>query len=331
MLKISTSKAKSFDSLLNNLIDSSPLSDGNGNKFIVFSLNHVKCYYKSFNLVFGDTCAGANLYSYTSHIQNSLLFRCNPISMNINVTEPLYHDLVKKVAKVYVKNTPFKRRKITKLYIVRKIADKVFDLSSAVKSIMNLIDQDPYNRQLFPLFLMAIPTFGEGDVARVYDFYEDFERDKQRVLEEVNMTIADAVNMDQNVDKDTLIQNSTEVPTLKVPEVVEDKNVEEITVKEVTPDVVVKNSEVNGIDKRIKLDDNMSLKEVNDLCQYITDAINFFEAQGINWRSKIKIKINKESQIDDSCGYPVIINDEDFLEPLPFPDEVVGDQKLANL
>ena len=83
-----------------------------------------------------------------------------------------------------------------------------------------------------------------------------------------------------------------------------------------------------SVDKFMKLDDNMSLKDINDLCQYITDALKFFESQGIDWRKKVKI--TSTPRIDDTCGYPIIMNDDEF-EQLPFPEAVEGDEKLANL
>lgn len=83
------------------------------------------------------------------------------------------------------------------------------------------------------------------------------------------------------------------------------------------------------VDKLIPLNDNMSLKEINDLCRYINDVIKFFEEQGIDWRKKIESL--RSAKIDDVCGYPLVMSDEDIIGSIPFPEVVEGDEKLANM
>lgn len=318
---------KELEAMIDRLINESPLTDCFGNNFIVLNFAFLRCFYKSFNkrpiVMYEGEVSVQSIYNYMSYLTaRTLKYNVNPIKVNPRLTEDLYKELVTKIIDVYNYMYYYGARKASQfpmIYLLRKSSSKAFDLDSAVKSLMRLIDVDPQNKYLFPLY-MAQPMSGSKRVSRikVFDFMGNFEEDKKFIMETDKKFTSKINAAAPKLDNDKLVEDT----------IVVDKPM----VNKPRPTVVQKETVVKqDIDKKVVLDDNMTLKEVGELCQYITDAINFLESQGINWRSKIKVKFNKESRIDDSCGYPVIINDEDFLDPLPFPDEVVGDQKLANL
>lgn len=318
---------KPFRELMDKLISESPLMDAAKNKFIILSPSHVRCYCKGFHqyTLYDDGCISqSTIYDYLTYVRSSLAHRYNQIPLNIKTTEDLYKDLVKKIHDVYIKDNGKSVGRYPKLYIFRRIAPNVFDLSSAVESIMKLIDLDQDNKYLFPLYLTLDKLNSGSARIKVFDLYNNEEEEKKSIRAYVKeMNILSGLNV-----------STPDLPVIATPTNVEEVKEEE-EVKKVEPEqqIQLKLEEtpaVATIDKMFKLSDNMTLKEVADLCQFITAAIDFLESQGINWKKKIKVNFSSP-KVDDNCGYPVVLNDSDFVDPLPFPESVEGDVTLANM
>ena len=84
------------------------------------------------------------------------------------------------------------------------------------------------------------------------------------------------------------------------------------------------------VDKMPELSDNMTLKQVNSLCEFIDRALDFLDSQGIDLSKKLKHKA-RTSLVDDNCGYSIALNDDDFAPSVPFPEVIEGNEELANM
>jgi hypothetical protein len=84
------------------------------------------------------------------------------------------------------------------------------------------------------------------------------------------------------------------------------------------------------VDKMPELSDNMTLKQVNNLCEFIDRALEFLYSQGIDLSKKLKHNV-RTSLVDDNCGYSIALNDDDFAPSVPFPEVIEGNEELANM
>ncbi len=296
-----------YSEILNfhKVINESPYHDKNGKKTVVLCSKFLKHFYKSF-MVKKWSNSNEDI-SCTNVIRRLTEYLCDeynePICKirNYRLT-PEQDKELKKLFKMCGRG--YANAKPLVLCVIDDSSSVEFDVDSAVSQIIEYTAQNPTNKYVVAYTRFAsLNAYSDKNKLNIYDFLNDYNYDlyvlkENKVKEENNKlnTKVNSCNKDSNESCDDNIK--TEVVTIK---------------------------EAVSLDKFV-FDDNITFKQMNEVFKFINNAIRFFDAQGVNWRKKLNFST---SYIDDTCGYPIVKDIDDI--PSPFPEEIDGDEKLANL
>ena len=288
------------------VINESPFHDKNGKKVVVLCSKFIKHFYNSFVIKNGNNSKKDT--SGTNFINQVTDYLCNENNeiicqiRNYHLTKE-QEDTLKKAFKMYGKG--FTNMKPLVLCTIDDASNAEFDVESAISQILEYIEKNSTNKYVVAYTRFKSLNSRRNNVVNIYDFLNDYDYD-------LYVSKESAVEKENNEYKLNVRCNgySKEI----------EENCNNTNEKEV---VAIK--EAVSLDKFV-FDDNITFKQMNEVFKFINTAIRFFDEQGINWRKKLNFST---SYIDDTCGYPIVKDIDDI--PSPFPEEIEGDEKLANL
>ena len=289
--------------IINNIkyiIECSPLQDKYENHFILLSKHFIRCFYKDIvgaPLVAVKECT---TYNYVYALINNINFKSDKIDLNTKKPDPLHKDLKKLLYSTYnILNPKDNKYRKPSMYLLWKGDCNKFDLNSAVGRLMDLIKVDPDNKYLFPLKENTL-IYKYGGNVYVFSFLKNFKDD----LKEIQELYEYQKKLEDN-KKETVIK--PEKPKVEKPI----------------------DSNKLLLDKLHSMVDNVdSLAFSLDLIKLADHILETFDRKGLNV-CKLSKYYKRTVMIDDSCGYPLVKDIDDI--PSPFPEDVEGDQKLANM
>ena len=338
---------------LNYIISKSPLKDANGNKFILLSKHFIRCFYNSYTNESFNEVSDSTTAQEVHLIITDARYEKYDIHMNFDEPDPLMDDLKRKICEIY---NPFKGKGHPPTYYILRRSDiHHFDLYSAISNLMAYMDKYPDDKYLYPLRVdkTFIRDTHFGGFVKVFDFLNNFKEDLlyingDRTKENYNDKhkqrdqIVDLVKSESTTEKDVKFTNQTKITSAKKSTSSTNKIIKDVEKFERKAekyyDEMIKAEErgKNSItpkellDKVMNMVDNLdSITLGHDLIKLADHIFEEVDKKGLKVSVLSKYYKKPTMMIRDDCGYPVV-NDIDDI-PSPFPEEIEGDEKLANL